>query len=137
MTETCYTAPSRECVEWARRVNSRWLVHEGLNETARMYLDHLADTDPRRLEKSCWIARALVRQNRDTEDPKPRFYGGLFCLATPEEAQRFFSDRLFIAALWPGLELSSAHVEKLSEETVRKLAALREEIVRVKTQIQS
>ena len=135
MTKLSSSNTSHECVEWARRVNSRWLVHEGLDKTARDYLDHLASVDPLRMERSCRMARLLVGQSRGVEDPKPRFYGGLFSLATPEEAERFFSDRLFIAALWPGDDFSPP--EGLSEETVQKLAGLREEIVEVNKQTQS
>jgi hypothetical protein len=97
-----------------------------LNETAREYLDHLAGTDPERLGRSCRIVRTLVGQSRGVEDPKPRFYGGLFSLATPSEAERFFANRLFVLALWPGGHFVLP--EGISEATVEKMRALREEI---------
>jgi len=129
MTKTCNPETARECVEWVRRVNGRWLVHDGLNEAAREYLDHLAVTAPERLGRSCRIAHALVAQSRGVEDPKPRFYGGLFSLATPSEAERFFAGRLFVSSLWPGGHFAlSEGVSGVSKETVERMRALREEI---------
>jgi len=121
-------------VKWVREVNSRWIVHDGLDAAAGDYLDHLAAVDPGRLERSCRMARAMVKQGAAGEDPKPRFYGGLFSLCTPEEAKRFLAGHLFLALLQPGVDESQAAM--LSEATARKLRALREEL-RVKTQNQS
>jgi hypothetical protein len=135
MTKFNSSNPSREAVEWARRVNSRWLVHEGLDVTARDFMNHLAVVDPERLRKSCEMAQLMVSQSRGVEDPKPRFYGGLFSLATAKEAECFFADRLFIAALWPGGDFVPH--EGLGPETVQKMAALREEILQTKKRIQS
>jgi len=126
-----------ECVEWVRRVNSRWLVHDGLDESARAYLEHLEATDPARLVRSCRIARSMMERNSGCaiEDPKPRFYGGLFSLATPEEGRCYLGGRLFLEALWSGDNPPPGH--GLSEATLRKLETLREEIAQVKMRTQS
>src|SRR4051794_20202758 len=70
-------------VAWAYRVNGRWIVHHGLDQRAKAYMDHLAGVDPRRLERSCQLAHQLARQAAP-EDPKPWFYAGLFSLADAE-----------------------------------------------------
>ena len=36
-------------VEWARRINRRWIVRGGLGDDAEAYLEHLAKEDPDRL----------------------------------------------------------------------------------------
>lgn len=92
---------SPEHVEWARRVNSRWIVHHGLKECAEAYLDHLEAMAPDRLARSCWRAHRLARECEPGEDPKPWFYAGLFSLATPDEAERFLADHWFTASCLP------------------------------------
>lgn len=92
----------KDYVAWAKRVNGRWIVHQGLDERAQDYMDHLEETDPKRLERSCRLAHQLVRQ-AGPEDPKPWFYAGLFSLATVEEATKFFASHWFTLSAIPHL----------------------------------
>jgi len=89
-----------EDIAWVRRVNARWIVHGGLDESAGTYMDRLQDADPRRLALSCRIARALAGQAGPGEDPKPWFYAGLFSMANPAEVAEFLlGHRLFTTIL--------------------------------------
>jgi len=90
-------------VEWARRVNGRWIVHQGLKERAAAYLDHLQATDHERLATSSEKARQMVRSCNPGEDPKPWFYAGLFSLVSAEEAARFLDGHWFTASCIPSL----------------------------------
>lgn len=76
-------------VAWARRINARWIVHGGLDDTAAAYMDRLESTDRRRLALSCGIARALTGKAGAGEDPKAWFYAGLFSMAEPFEVAEF------------------------------------------------
>ncbi|MBK1817341.1 hypothetical protein JIN84_17100 [Luteolibacter yonseiensis] len=76
-------------VEWAKRINRSWIVHNNLNDQAEAWINHLADTRDPRLEISCEAARAMCDRREPLDDPKPWFYAGLFHLATPDEAHRF------------------------------------------------
>jgi hypothetical protein len=89
-------------VAWATRVNGRWIVHHGLNQRAKAYMDHLAEVDPERLERSCQLAYRLAR-HAAPEDPKPWFYAGLFSLATTEEAKEFLAHHWFTLSTLPFL----------------------------------
>lgn len=91
--------PPPDCVAWVRRANRRWIVHGGLGQTAEAYLDHLARTDPSRLEHSCRNAYRLVRESGPIADPKPWFYCGLFSLAHPAEARQYLADHWLIASV--------------------------------------
>jgi hypothetical protein len=97
----------RALESWVRKVNDRWLVHSGLQERAKAYLDHLAATNRVRLLDSMRIVRELFRSLGTTEDPKPRFYAGVFSLATPEEAKQYLDGHLFTLSLIP----AGAHLE--------------------------
>lgn len=114
----------RDEVKWVRMVNSRWIVHEGLDVTTRDYLDHLEVTDPDRLRRSCKIAYRMAKSGVSAEDPKPRFYGGLYALATPEEAKRYLENYRYIASLHPG----SKPEPYFGKGTLEKIHALREQI---------
>jgi hypothetical protein len=92
-----------DAVAWVRTVNARWLVHHGLREDAAAYLDHLAAVDPSRLQRSCRIARGMVRRRGSVSDPKPWFYAGVFSLATAEEGRRFLAGHEFTRAAVPHL----------------------------------
>lgn len=89
-------------VAWACRLNERWIVHHGLDQRAKAYMDHLSKVDPRRLERSCRLAHHLARQAAP-EDPKPWFYAGLFSLATVEEAREFLANHWFTLSAIPSL----------------------------------
>lgn len=115
-------------VAWAKRLNSRWIVHEGLDQRASAYMDHLAQIDPKRLERSCQLAHQLVRQ-AGLEDPKPSFYAGLFSLATVEEARAFLTNHWFTLSAIPSLadELSPATPAGTIGESARhKIARIRQ-----------
>lgn len=90
-------------VEWAGRVNRRWIVHHGLGQRAEEWLAHLAAEDPRRLARACETARAMVRGWDEAGDPKPWFYSGLFHSATKEEAKRFLSGHRLTTATVPSM----------------------------------
>lgn len=119
---------------WVRKVNDRWLVHSGLQHRATAYLDHLAATDRERLIHSLRIVRELFRALAPLEDPKPRFYAGIFSLATDEEARRYLHDHLFTFSLIPAgahLEHPSAdvpevcaHVQRLREDIYKCILAV-------------
>jgi len=91
-------------IAWARRVNARWIVREGLRASAAAYLDRLDSIDPERLQRSCRRARRLTDRYGTTEDPKPWFYAGLFSLASGDEVKHFLTEHHFTLALLPGHE---------------------------------
>lgn len=91
-------------IAWARRVNARWIVREGLRASAAAYLDRLDSIGPERLQRSCHRARRLTDRYGSAEDPKPWFYAGLFSLATREEADEFLTEHHFTLASLPGHE---------------------------------
>ena len=73
-----------------RRVNQSWIVRGRLKETAEAWIARLRDSDPDRLEKSCWLALFLTRYRKSiVRDPKPLFYAGLFAFATRKEIGAF------------------------------------------------
>lgn len=112
---------------WVRKVNGRWLVHSGLQHRAAAYIDHLAAADRSRLMNSMRIIRELFRTLGPLEDPKPRFYAGLFSLATPQEARQYLHDHLFTLSLIP----VGSHLEHPSSdvpEVCRQVQRLREDI---------
>lgn len=76
-------------VDWAKRINRSWIVHNNLNDQAEKWVAYLADLHDGRLERSCQIARNMCDLRAPLDDPKPWFYSGLFHLATAPEAKRF------------------------------------------------
>lgn len=121
-------------VAWARKVNSRWITHNRLNQTASAYMDQLGETDPERLARSCRIAHLLVHALEPTEDPKPWFYGGLFSLATRPEATRFLAEHPLLACIAPALQTAEAlplDLESLDEATRLKIHRLRYTLDRI------
>ena len=122
---------SRDCVEWARRVNSHWIVHHGLKESTNAYLNQLEAGDPERLVRSCERARQLVRVRASGEDPKPWFYAGQLSLATLEEARKFLKGHWFTAACLPGLPSAfqaQMEPEDVGSETREKAQRIREAV---------
>jgi len=95
-------AENPDHLAWVRRLNSRWIVHHGLGESAEAYLDYLTKVDPKRLGRSCRIAHRLAHQ-AGHDDPKPWFYAGLFSLASVEEARQFLANRWFTISAIPSL----------------------------------
>lgn len=119
-------------VSWARRVNARWIAHNQLNQTAAAYMDHIAAHDPQRLALSCTLAHRLVHAIEPAEDPKPWFYGGLFSLATEQEARRFLEEHPLLASVVPALsEDHTAILKPLDEATVRKIRRVRKALKRL------
>lgn len=120
---------SSDDILWARRVNARWIVREGLRESAAAYLDYLEATDPERLRRSCWRARRLNVLSGMTEDPKPWFYAGLFSLASAAELARFLSSCPFTLACLPAQaqavpgSLEPESVGRATWETVLRIRA--------------
>ncbi|MCW1883331.1 hypothetical protein OKA04_01230 [Luteolibacter flavescens] len=73
-----------------QRVNQSWIVHGQLKDTAASWITRLHESDPERLEKSCWMALFLTHYRKNVlRDPKPLFYAGLFAFATREEIEAF------------------------------------------------
>lgn len=118
-------ASSQDRVKWVRTVNSRWIVHEGLDVTTRHYLDELEQKDPDRLRRACALAYRMAKAGVPAEDPKPRFYGGLYALATPEEVERYLADYRFIASLHPEGRPDAC----FGAETLKRIERLRGELL--------
>lgn len=123
-------APS-DFIAWVRRVNNRWIVHEGLNQSANAYLDHLQATDPERLLESCHAAHQLTHRNEGSDDPKPKFYGALFSRATPEEAGRFLSEHWFVSSIIPATRDITPRPFGVAPSTLEQIEKLRAEVATV------
>lgn len=109
-------------VAWAKRVNSRWIVHGDLNRNAGLYLDHLALTDQPRLVASSRNAHLMTGWCDPMEDPKPWFYSGLFSLATTEEAGTFLADHWLTRMVTASPEkLAATSPENRAETTLEKI----------------
>lgn len=118
-----------EPVEWARKVNSRWIVHNNLDQSADSWIDHLQATDPARLLRSCGLARAMCGMRGPLDDPKPWFYSGLFHEATAEEANRFLSRYRVTRATVPTMQDDEAVLlwrDRISPETKILVERMRE-----------
>lgn len=115
---------SSDSIAWVRRVNSRWIVHQGLDENAQAYLDHLEQVDPQRLKRSCRNAHLMVHQKGALEDPKPWFYAGLFSLATNEEVERFLAAHWLTKIVTGTTEQTPSHFSNVSEETLKKIQGI-------------
>lgn len=121
---------SIDYTSWAKRANARWIVHGGLSKSAEDYMRHLEQTDPSRLAASCHNAYLMVWQRDSMEDPKPWFYGGLFSLATREEADRFACNHwLTYNLIVP--ETGLPEPTGISDVTREKIKSLREAIARL------
>jgi len=123
-------------VAWARRVNARWIVHQGLDRNATAYLEHLEQTDPDRLRRSCLHAHRLVHERPAQEDPKPWFYAGLFSLADASEKQKFLADHWFVATAINNAEMPDSVAsapETVSAATWEKITRIREALARIRS----
>lgn len=105
-----------------RRINNRWIVHGGLRENANAFLDHLETVDPHRLATCCAVAMALVHRRHSVVDPKPRFYAGLFSLATPAEVHRYLAAHPLTRAISLLLDGDASGLDSLPE-SARPIAA--------------
>lgn len=121
-------------IDWAQRVNRSWLVRSNLNDHTEAWLNHLADLDDGRLQKSCEIARAMCDQRQNDDDPKPWFYAGIFQLATVAEAKRFLDTHRVTKALVPAMtDDPEVHLwlDRVGPETRELLVRLRQGLVRL------
>jgi len=115
-------------VDWAKRINRSWIVHNNLNDQAEAWIDHLAETHDPRLEISCEAARTMCDSREPLDDPKPWFYAGLFHLATPQEAFRFLDVHRVTKATVTSMaddESVRLWVNRISPETKALLERLR------------
>jgi hypothetical protein len=88
-------------VDWVKRINRSWIVHNNLNDRADAWVDYLRDKNDPRLAPSCELARAMCDQREPLDDPKPWFYAGLFHFATVEESKRFLETHRVTKATVP------------------------------------
>jgi hypothetical protein len=118
---------------WARRVNDAWLVRGDLDSDAAVYMDYLSGADPERLVRSCERAWKLLSSRGRFDDPKPWFYGGLFSLATEEEAERFLSGHPFISAVVPCFDedCQPSELADAGPNTREKINSIRERSKRI------
>jgi len=93
----------KRSVEWANRINQRWIVHRGLGKRAEDWMTHLAEMDPQRLRKSCETARLMIRSWNEAGDPKPWFYAGLFSTASGAEAEKYLAGHRLTTATVPAM----------------------------------
>lgn len=111
---------------WARRVNSRWIVHHDLRGSAERFLDYLEETDPARYQRGCERARRLVETCEPALDPKPSFYAGLFSVATRAEQRYFLHGHSFITAALAGKSRKNlGDLAGASPDTLEKIQRLR------------
>lgn len=121
-------------IDWAKRVNRAWIVQGHLSDHAEAWMDHLSVLDDGRLRRSCEIARAMCGIRSKTDDPKPWFYGGLFCLATADEGRRFLDGHRITKAAIPAMvddEEVKLWLDRVGPETRDLIGRLREGIARL------
>jgi hypothetical protein len=115
-------------VDWVKRINRSWIVHNNLNDRAEAWVNHLAEENDSRLMRSCELARTMCDLREPLDDPKPWFYAGLFHLATAEEALRFLDTHRVTKATVPTMaddESVRLWLNRISEETKFLLDRLR------------
>lgn len=121
-------------VDWARRINRSWIVHNNLNDQAEAWINYLAEAGDPRLEISCEAARTMCDRREPLDDPKPWFYAGLFHLATPEEALRFLDVHRVTKATVTSMaddESVRLWVNRISPETKMLLERLRAALMEI------
>lgn len=125
-------------VDWVKRINRSWIVHNNLNDRAEAYVQHLADVGDGRLDASCEIAKTMCSLRDPLDDPKPWFYAGLFNLATAEEAHHFLDTHRVTKATVPTMaeeESVQLWVNRISPETRELLDRLRLSLLKVRETI--
>ncbi len=123
-----------DTLEWARAVNTRWIVHDKLKNTAQEWMDCLGILDDGRLLPSCMIARKMCGKRDPLDDPKPWFYAGLFHLATTAEAEHFLKNHRVTRATVPALaddEAVKLWLDRISPETKLLLGRLKEALASI------
>lgn len=121
-------------VDWVKRINRSWIVHNNLNDQAEAWVDYLAGHDDPRLESSCEIARSMCDLRDPLDDPKPWFYAGLFHLATTAEAELFLDRHRVTKATVPVMEQDESvqlWINRISPETRELLQRLREALATI------
>ena len=119
-------------VDWVRRINRSWIVHNNLNDQADAWITYLADLGDGRLNSSCEIARSMCDLRDSLDDPKPWFYAGLFNLATAAEAKRFLETHRVTKATVPTMvddESVRLWIARISVETRELLERLRNALI--------
>lgn len=119
-------------VDWVKRINRSWIVHNNLNDQAEAWVNYLAEKEDARLRSSCEIARAMCDLREPLDDPKPWFYAGLFHLATAEEARRFLDTHRVTKATVPTMEKDEGvllWIARVSPETRELLERMRRALV--------
>lgn len=122
-------------VDWVKRVNRSWIVHNNLNDQADAWVNYLAELGDCRQERSCEIARTMCDLRDPLDDPKPWFYAGLFHLATAAEAARFLDTHRVTKATVPTMvDDESVHlwIARISPETRELLERLRLALVQAR-----
>ena len=122
-------------VDWVRRVNRSWIVHNNLNDQADAWTNYLAELNDPRLDRSCEIARTMCDLRDPLDDPKPWFYAGLFHLATAAEAKRFLDTHRVTKATVPTMadeESVNLWIARISPETRELLERLRVALVQAR-----
>ena len=122
-------------VDWVKRVNRSWIVHNNLNDQADAWITYLAHLSDGRLNSSCEIARTMCDLRDPLDDPKPWFYAGLFHLATEAEAKRFLETHRVTKATVPTMvDDESVHlwIARISPETRELLERLRVALVKAR-----
>lgn len=121
-------------VDWVRRINRSWIVHNNLNDQAEAWVDYLTELNDGRLESSCEIARSMCDLRDPLDDPKPWFYAGLFHLASAAEAVRFLDRHRVTKATVPVMEEDESvrlWINRISQETRELLERLREALASI------
>ena len=116
-------------VDWVRRINRSWIVHNNLNDQADAWITYLANLGDGRLNSSCEIARSMCDLRDSLDDPKPWFYAGLFHLATAAEAKGFLDTHRVTKATVPTMvddESVRLWIDRISPETCELLDRLRQ-----------
>ena len=122
-------------VDWVRRINRSWIVHNNLNDQADAWITYLADLGDGRLNASCEIAREMCDLRDPLDDPKPWFYAGLFHLATAAEAKQFLDTHRVTKATVPTMvddESVNLWIARISPETRELLDRLRQALVQAR-----
>ncbi len=118
-------------LDWVKRVNRSWVVRSNLNDHAEAWLQYLGDLDDGRLLKSCEIARGMCSIRDRQIDPKPWFYGGLFSLATLEEAKLFIPTHRLTKSVVPAMRKQEdvrLWLDRVGPETDELVDLLRREM---------
>ena len=122
-------------VDWVRRINRSWIVHNNLNDQADAWITYLAELGDGRLNTSCEIARNMCDLRDPLDDPKPWFYAGLFHLATVAEAKQFLdTHRVTKATVATMVDDESVNlwIARIRPETRELLNRLQQALVRAR-----